>query len=174
MTFFNIWIVFAYTAFVTATPAHVRRQGTSLQTTTTSTTYTQNIPTTQSATQTNVPDATGTLVTTLPSGSATSTPLPSGKTSTTGTVKVDAATSLTPAAVTTAAASSVDVFSPIATATPATSLFARRGDNTAPVKGITNTVKPLNTNKFYANFFLENQYNGAVSRLVGKGLIRIT
>jgi endo-1,3(4)-beta-glucanase len=110
-------------------------------------------------------------VTTLPSGSATSTPLPSGKTSTTGKVKVNAKASLTPAAVTVAAASSVDVFVPIATATPATSLIPRRGDNPAPVKGITSTTKPLNTNKFYANFFLENQYNGAVSKPMGKQLI---
>jgi hypothetical protein len=134
MTFFKIWNFLAYSAFATAIPAHVRRQGISLQTTETTTTYTQSVPTTQSATQTNVPDATGTLVTTLPSGSATLTPLPSGKTSTTGKVKVNAKADLTPAAVTTAAASSVNVFVPIATATPATTLFARRGDNPAPVR----------------------------------------
>ena len=167
MTLFKLWILLAYSiSFTVAIPAYVRRQGTTLQTTDTTTTYTQSVPTTQSATQTDVPDATGTLVTTLPSGSATTTPLPSGKTSTTGKVKVNAATSLTPAAVTAAAATSVDVFAPIATTTPAASLFARRGDNPAPVKGITNTAKPLNTNKFYANFFLENQYNGAVSKSI--------
>lgn len=163
MAFFRLWAFFAYTALVTAIPAHGRRQGTSLQTTTTSTTYTSSVPTTQTVTNTNAPDQTGSLVTTLPSGAATSTPLPSGKTSTTGLVKVNAATSLSPATVTTAAASSVNVFVPIATASPATSLFPRRGDNPAPVKGITNTAKPVNSNKFYANAFLENQYNGMVS-----------
>lgn len=159
MTLLNVLTFLTYALLVTATPAHVRRQGTTLQTTDTTTTYTQSVATTQSAANTNAPEATGTLITTLPPGSATSTPLPSGKTSKTGKVKV-AATSLTPAVVTTAAASSVNVFVPIATNVPAAALIPRRGDNPAPVNGITNTAKPLNTNKFYANFFLENQYDG--------------
>ena len=99
----------------------------------------------------------------LPSGAATSTPIPSGKTSKTGKVRVNNNAELTPAAVGTAAATSVNVFVPIGTATPAASVFPRRGDNPAPVVGIVNTNKPVNTNKFYANFFLENQYESAVS-----------
>lgn len=164
MALLKIWIflAFAYIPFVAAGP-HLRRQGTTLQTSTTSTTYTQSVPTTQSASNTNAPEATGSLVTELETkGAVTSTPVPSGKTSTTGKVKVNAQNTLEPAAAA-AATSSVNVFVPIATATPATSLFPRRGDNPAPVRGITNTAKPLNTNKFYANFFLENQFEGTVS-----------
>lgn len=163
MTFLNTLIFLAYLTFTNAGPAHVPRQLTSLPTSI-STTYTLDLPSVQSVLQTNVPDVTGTFRTKLPSGYVTKVPLPSGKTSTTGKVKVNAQNTLQPAAAIAAAATSVNVFIPIATNTPATSLFPRRGDNPAPVVGITNTAKPLNTNKFYANFFLENQYEGTVSK----------
>ena len=78
----------------------------------------------------------------------------------TATLATTLTTNSTPSVVTSAAANSTctgqDIFQPIALgAVP--SNIVNRGDHPVPKLGIVNTTSPVETNKFYANFFLGTQ-----------------
>jgi len=122
----------------------------------TTTTYTSSIPLMQSTSTSADPGTVGTAPTSLDNDGRTSA-IPFNTTSlpTVTTTLDPETTSLVPATTTVVAPTASNIFVPVATDN-VDALIGSRSDHPVPRTGI-NQTSPIETNKFYANFFLGNQ-----------------
>ncbi|KAF1833175.1 endo-1,3(4)-beta-glucanase 1 precursor [Decorospora gaudefroyi] len=120
------------------------------------TSYSRAIESLQSASATVKPSLTGTILTELPSGAFTRDPLNAPGATTISKPLYPNETPLNPGPTEAMDPVSVNIFQPIQTGRPPLAIPARN-DHPVRKQHITDVDVPIETNKFYANFFLGSQ-----------------
>ncbi|KAF2711801.1 glycoside hydrolase family 81 protein [Pleomassaria siparia CBS 279.74] len=112
----------------------------------------------QSATQTVSPEITATFLTGLPSGGVTQAPIPTAPISEPVSSLAPIESTLAPGITTPTGVASANIFVPMATTAPPQEITSR-DDHVVKKLNILDQDVPIETNKFYSNFFLGSQTN---------------
>ncbi|KAF2477918.1 glycoside hydrolase, partial [Lindgomyces ingoldianus] len=112
----------------------------------------------QTATATLSPSLSGSILTGLPSGGNSANPLPTAPVSTPLGSLAPIGTTLAPGTTSPAGAAASNIFVPMASDAPPQQI-STRDDHPVKKLGILDKGGPIETNKFYANFFLGSQTN---------------